>query len=65
MVPKSWPANPFRRWDIHPARAKATLLATVEAKDAEAAIAEAVKQFGRMFLLDVQMTAGLRRGRGC
>jgi hypothetical protein len=40
------------------AGAKATLLGTVEAK---AAIAEAAKQFERMFL----MTAGLRRGRGC
>src|SRR5260221_10014668 len=38
--------QPLLRWDIYRAAAKARLLGTVEAKDAEGAIAEAAKQFG-------------------
>jgi len=38
--------KPLHRFDIYLARAKATLIGTVEARDAEAAIAEAAKAFG-------------------
>jgi hypothetical protein len=37
--------QPLLRWDIYRAAAKARLLGTVEAKDAEGAIAVAVKEF--------------------
>jgi hypothetical protein len=38
---------PPTRWDIYRAAAKAKWLGTVEATDADAAIEEAVKEFGQ------------------
>ena len=45
MTKKPKPSPPPAQWDIYIAKAKAQLLGTVEAKDAEAAIAEAAKEF--------------------
>ena len=45
MTKKPKPSPPPAQWDIYIAKAKARLLGTVEAKDAEAAIAEAAKEF--------------------